>query len=320
MKLVPFALLVSIAFPCAAFAQDPPPAPKPDAPKPEAAKPDASKEVTRLEAWPKLDAAAADRTKVDVEKLRKARTEEMTNQAQASLVQTGAGATPNLLTALAHEEDAAARGRILAVLEKLVTAEDTRLLAKEFDNKSPLVRIFALRRAAAFPDSALKASAAASLAKARKGTDKDELYYAALCVTSTGSLDGFDVLQQVAGEAWGKHGTEIHDALGAVRGKEATQKIRSAIKPEDSPKPGDPALKPADRMRVVSALNLLAACGEKESAGIVMPFLDSNDNSVRIAAINAARGIVEGLPPVAELPVFDAIEMARKLKAKLSGQ
>ena len=48
----------------------------------------------------------------------------------------------------------------------------------------------------------------------------------------------------------------------------------------------------------------------------VKPFLDSNDNSIRIAAINAVRGMADGEGPVADLPVFDAIELAKKLKNK----
>jgi hypothetical protein len=50
---------------------------------------------------------------------------------------------------------------------------------------------------------------------------------------------------------------------------------------------------------------------------LVLPFLDTNDNTLRIAAINALRGIVDGEPPIERLAVFDAIEMAKTWKERL---
>jgi hypothetical protein len=43
----------------------------------------------------------------------------------------------------------------------------------------------------------------------------------------------------------------------------------------------------------------------------VKPFLDSDDNSLRVAANHAMRGTVEGAPPLGELAVFEAIELAK---------
>jgi hypothetical protein len=72
------------------------------------------------------------------------------------------------------------------------------------------------------------------------------------------------------------------------------------------------------RKTKVAGLRLIAACGEKESAKhLVLPFLDENDNSLRVAAINALRGIVDGDPPLNKLSVFEAIERANKWKARL---
>jgi hypothetical protein len=44
--------------------------------------------------------------------------------------------------------------------------------------------------------------------------------------------------------------------------------------------------------------------------------LDDTDNSIRVAAINAMRGIVDGELPITNLPVFEAIELAKKWKEK----
>ena len=281
---------------------------------------DVRPEIVRAESWPKLD--AADKVKLDIERLRKARTPEMGAQARDALVAVGPGVAPLLIAALGREEDTDAQKRIVEVLEQVTAAEHTRLLAKEFVAKSPTVRKWALRRAAQFLDTGIQKQAATALERARKGVeqkdgDKEELMRAALACASSGSLAGFDVLQANAYDAWGKYGPDAYVALAGVRGPEATKLAASALKPTDQPKPNDPALKAADRARVVGTLRLLAGCGDESVGSILKPFLDSNDNTVRIAAINAVRALLDHEPPLVDLPVFDAVEMAKKLKARL---
>lgn len=282
----------------------------------------AQKQVVRAEGWPKLDATSVDKTKVEVERLRKARTPEMGEQARDALVEVGTAAAPLLIAALGKEEDGAAQKRIVEVLEAVTGEEHSRLIANEFVAKSPVVRKWALRRAATFLDSGIRANAEAELERARKGlakkdTDKEEVFRAAIACASSGSLAGFDVFQDAAADGWLKYGPELHAALGGVRGPEATQRALSALKPEDQPKPNAPALKATDRARIVAALRLLGGCGDDKATAILKPYLDSNDNSVRVAAINSVRAILDHEPPLADLPVFDAIEMAKKLKARL---
>lgn len=303
------ASLVFAALLCAPPRQDPPPAQDP--PK------EAPAEIVRLTAWPKLEGEAGDKSKVEVEKLRKARTPQMADDAVTSLVAAGAGAAPLLLVALAKEQDPAAQKRVIEVLDKLTSAEHTRLLGAEFENKAATVRLYALRRAAAFPDPGLREKAEAALARAAKGGDKAESFAAALCTTSTGSLAGLEVLFETAQAAWGKHGLEIRVVLERVRGPEATKLVVAKLRKEDQPSPTAPALKTADRQRVVAALNMLAGCGDPSAKHSVKPFLDSTDNSIRVAAINAARGILDGEQPVPEMSVFEAVETAKKMKARL---
>jgi TPP-dependent pyruvate/acetoin dehydrogenase alpha subunit len=49
----------------------------------------------------------------------------------------------------------------------------------------------------------------------------------------------------------------------------------------------------------------------------VAPYLDSEDNSIRVAAIDALRGIVDGDGPMEQQSVFRAIEMAKLWKLRL---
>ena len=65
------------------------------------------------------------------------------------------------------------------------------------------------------------------------------------------------------------------------------------------------------------ALRMLAGCGEKARSRSLKPHLDDSDNTVRVAAINAARGIIDGEAPLDKLATFTAIEMALEWKKRL---
>lgn len=282
--------------------EDPPPAERGDAPE-------------RLDAWPKLE--SADKIAVEVEKLRKARTEQMETESRAALVAAGAGVAPTILGTLVKENDEGARARLVAVLDAVTDARHTRLLAREFEHKSPRVRFYALRRVASFPDLELRAQAEKALERARAAKEDEELYLAALCATAAGSLAGFDRIERAVASEWKDRMAELRIALASVRGAAATERVLAALKPEDRPAPRKPPLAPQDRQRVVAALRLLAACGDASAVGQAGAFLDSDDNQVRVAAINAVRALLDGAPPLDDLPVFDAIDMAKKLKERL---
>lgn len=262
----------------------------------------------RLEAWPEIPREARDQAKLDVERLRKARTPEMGTQAHAALLALGPCCVPSLLEALGREQDEEARARLVALATELIAAPHTRLLASDFGHRSVHVRTLCLERAAAFPDPGIRAQAQAALAKARASkpaeTREAELLAAALACASSGALDGMPELLDCAQRSWAKRGAALRTALEAARGPEATQKL--------APELG------GERARAVAALNLLSACGDRTSAPpLVKPFLDQEDNSLRVAAINALRGIVDGAPPLERLPVFEAIEEAKRWKGRL---
>jgi hypothetical protein len=264
-----------------------------------------AKEIERLEAWPKVD---KETVKVDVERLRVARTEEMGEQADVALRQAGAGVVPYLLPKFGREKKEDAQERMLDVLNAVTDERHTRLLAESFGHKSVEVRKWSLRRVAHFPDAGVRKEAEKALAAARKrkrDIDKDEIYLAALCCASAGSFEGFDDVAARAAKDWGDEGQVIHIALSALRSEEGTKRVAALL--EDS-----------KRKNKVAGLHLIAACGEKESAAhLVAPFLDDNDNSLRVAAINALRGIIDGDPPLDKLSVFEAIERAKKWKARI---
>jgi hypothetical protein len=269
-------------------------------------------EIRRLEEWPELSRDERRDAELEIERLQKARTPGMADDAHAKLVATGAGFVPLVLARIERERDGAARERMLAVCDAVTGPAHTRLLAREFAHDSAVVRAWALRRAARYPDAGIRAEAEAALARVRalqeqedKGFDAEELFLAALATTSSGSLAGLDVVYAEAIEDWKDRGAAIRVAAEAVRGPEATKVVTEH-------------LAAGERARVIGALHLLAGLGSKpEAVRYVKPYLDDQDNGIRIAAINALRGIVDGEPPIEHLPVFEAIELARKWKQKV---
>ena len=262
--------------------------------------------VQRLDAWPVFKGTELSGVKRDIQRLRKARTEEMGSEAQSALIEAGAGVVPLLLPSLDREKDPDARERILGVLDALSGAAHTRLLGARFSDKAKGVRIWCLQRCARFPDSGLLKPAEAAWAavtKQGKRADPEERYAAAVCAASAGSWASFDCVKETALKSWGKHGTEIRIALESIRGPQGIKRTRDLLTSED-------------RKRIVAGLNLLSGCGDESAISGVRTFLDNNDNSIRVAAINAMRGIVDGAPPVKNLPVFDAIEMAKEWKQR----
>jgi len=259
--------------------------------------------VERLTAWPEpADEAALEK---DVARLRKASTDEMGLDADRQLRAVGAAAAPYLLKALGKEKDEKARARVVAVLEHVTGPAHTRLLAQHFDDRSEEVRTFALERTAALPDPGLADAALAALERALEGgakTSPRELHAAALAVTATGSIAGLDALRAHA--VAGPGDPVLRRTLEAVRGPEASERVAAWL--------ADP-----DRRVRAAALEMLAGCGDEGVTPRVKPFLDEQDNTLRIGAINALRGIVDGEPPIDKLPVFEAIELAKRWKERV---
>jgi HEAT repeat protein len=167
-----------------------------------------------------------------------------------------------------------------------------------------------LHRCGLFPDRGIAPQAEAAYAAAKAAREKDpkadgvdrEVYAGALCVTASGSHAALEQVAKYAETQWGKHANELRTALEAVRDETATAFALEMVKGE--------------RVKKVAGLHMLAGCGTKSAIAPLRPLLDDTDNSIRVATINALRGIVDGDPPIANLPVFEAIELAKKWKDK----
>lgn len=261
--------------------------------------------IERLTAWPKP--ADKDTLIVDIERLCKARTPEMGTQARDALTACGASAVPFLLDRYGKERDPEACERLREVLLATTDGTHTRLLAKRFASKSVAERTFALWRAASFPDAEIAPAAQAALDHVMKQAEKadpQERYAAALCTASAGSKQGMDILWEAALNDWDTRGVELRTAVEALRGPETARWVIEKAKD-------------GGRKEKVAVLRLLAGVGDPASTSYARPFLDDSDNTLRVAAINALRGMVDGEPPLEQLPVFEVIDVAKKWKTRL---
>jgi len=266
--------------------------------------------VELLAEWPKPgNKKALDK---DIQRLRKARTEEMATQAHDALSAADAGVVPLLLKAYDKERDEDARERVGEVLAIVTKPNQAKLLAAEFTHAETHVRSWLLWRTATFREARIvsEAEAALSAVQERKPERGDksharELYCAALCATASGSTKGLDELYEVAKKSWGEHGAEVRNALESLRPSDAHKSVSAYLQTA------------SDREAKAAVLRLLAGCGNENTVAVVRPFLEDSDSTLRVEAINALRGIIDGDPPLDRLPVFEAIELANKWKERL---
>lgn len=267
--------------------------------------PETPGEVERLAEWPKLTDEA--RIEKDVKRLRAANTDTMGIEARDALIADGAMTAPLLLRAFSRETNAEARERIVEVLEAVVGPPHTRLLAEWFDERSVPVRLWSRKKAARYGDAGLRKAAQDVWKKVEKQGEKadpEEVEITALLLTSTGDLSQLERVIAYSQEHWVKEVALLREIFGSLRGGETGAVLGKA-------------LEGAPRQRASTVLRLLAAAGTPEELKYVRPFLDQNDNTLRVDAINACRAIVDGEPPLDRLAVFEAIEMAKKWKERL---
>ncbi len=272
--------------------QDPAPDEKPESEK-------------KLKEWPKPD--STQEVKNQVARLRQDRSKEAAGQAHEWLVNQGDGCAPPLIRALGHEKDKRARGRIESVLSEILDSRHTQLLSPYFKDKSEVIRTWALGIASRTPDPELRAATLAAwkriLAKKDKATPS-ERFAAGLCMLSVGEGDGFEAVFDMAQNEWKDHALQIRGVLRNLTSPDLDRRILER-------------LQSSQRSEQSTALRLLAAGGSPQTLPKVAPFLDSGHPTLRIDAINACRVLVDGEEPLAKIPVFQAIELAKKWKERL---
>ena len=272
-------------------------------------------EVKRATAWPEVSSKAE--VKQSITRVRKARTEEMAVKGAQQLKEFGPAAAPLLLKSLKSEKDAEARARLEAALDSITTPEYTRLLAEALEESADAPRRYAARRIAELGDPGLRDLSEAHLAsltvkaadkRARKPVKPLDLDLAAVLCLSVGSPDGLArVIDLAAPEPWPSWSPAIERASAHAKGAGPQIGAELSARLSKTTSPGD---------RVV-LLRLLTYSASPDQVAAVVPLLDVEQNHVKVAAINALRMIVDGEAPLKRMSSFDAIEHAKRWKARL---
>ncbi len=285
------AVLPLFALPAVAQERQPPPAQgAPDGQEP------APAAVEKLAEWPELAQPERDRVAALVAQFRKA--EELHADASSALVALGDGAAPWLFRQLTDLPQNV-NDKILPVLDQTLDARHGALLAREARSPKLVLRRYVVRRLCTFVDPDLLPV----LQHATKDKDEAVAFDASFGLVALRQWDHLPPVLQRARKDWASLRELAAQVLPKARGRGATDAVLAAVQ-----KGG-----PLDKM---AALRLLRSLAPKEMAATIRVFLDSEDHNVKKEAVNALRAI-HGEPPIEDLPVFRAIEMAKEWKTRL---
>ena len=247
-------------------------------------------------AWPALK--GTDQQKVRF-LLRKLENEDppTVEQAEVDLTAVGAGAAPILLRRLGDRK-VDNRESVEAVLDRIVADEYTPLICN-LGRKPDPVRVWCVRRLARAGDRAM----IEVLEQATEDKNEDVVFYAKLGLAGLGDLSGMETVFERCSGAWRELAELVGEVLPAARSNEAADWVLGKMSRDD------------EQSRI-TGLRLLRSLAPKEYAGIVKLSLDAHQHSIKKEAINTLRVIVDGDPPLENLSVFQAIEMAKEWKAR----
>jgi HEAT repeat protein len=197
------------------------------------------------------------------------------------------------------DKDKAGNVALVRVTDQLLAKEHGPLLVPVIADKRVSARRYAAQKLFQFAQDGLKPT----FNKMRTDADAEVALAGSLGLARLGDLSCLDSLIAPTAHDWKKKGNEIREAVKGLKGGPATLKLMEMLAKEDA------TMKTA-------ALRLLAVAGTKDAVMAVKPYLDKDQGQIKKEAINALRGIVDGDPPLEDLSIFDAIEMAKQWKGR----
>ncbi|MEM7202345.1 MAG: hypothetical protein AAF628_18890 [Planctomycetota bacterium] len=249
--------------------------------------------------WPELERKQKARITKLTKDLRQAKDPEVMAKLEADIADLGAAAAPRLLDLLSDYRKNI-NPSLTRVLDSVTVAEHAPLLAQRASDKRVAVRRYVVQRLSGFglPEMA------PIFREARKDEEADIAFQASIGLCAAGDMDALpEIFERCVGE-WADIRERLAQPLEAIRGIKASRKVLALMRGDD------------DR-RQIAGLRLLRLVGEKAVKGLIAPYLDTEVHGVKKEAINALRVVVDGEPPLDELSVFQAIEMAKTWKEKL---
>ncbi|PIE24813.1 MAG: hypothetical protein CSA62_03000 [Planctomycetota bacterium] len=250
--------------------------------------------------WPRLKFVRKNITK---EKMRLLTAKDTDKRASArqSILSYGPATCPVLMDGLNDKQSPQMQRAIGDLLDELTQAAHASLIAKAYKPKNLALSRWVVRRLASFQNK----GNTKFFREAAKHQDSQISETAQFALASLGNTEALPFLLRLTREQWDKRNLEIRSVLPALKGKAATKQLATRL-----------ALS-KDSKEKIACLRLLAGAGTKDAVPSIASMLNSSQHQVRVAAINALRGIIDGQRPYANLTVFNAINEVKKWKSRL---
>ena len=253
----------------------------------------------RLTEWPSGDEAQKRRIVFLVKRL-DAEDEETAAEAERELVALG-DTTVRMLLRSYSEDKPALEEPIRRILDAVTDERHAALLAQLADDRNHYVRAWVMARLGEF---GLEESRPVLAHAAKKDKDPEVVFRASLGLAGLGDTSVLPVLFDRCSEDWPQVGTDVTRILSRARSPEMAQAIAERMDPKRE-------------RTVTTGLRLMRGAAPESYRKVVGTYLDWRSHSVKKAAINTLRVIVDGDEPVEDLSVFDVIKIAKEWKARI---
>jgi HEAT repeat protein len=250
--------------------------------------------------WPRLKFVRKNITK-DKIPLLVSKKQDKRKDARERILSYGAGTCPVLLDSLHDKTSPELAEELRSLLDELTTKQHAPLLAESFSSRNLTRSRWITQRLASFELREM----AEFFRKAAKHEDVAIRESAWFALARLGDLAAMPFLLEMAGKHWDERNLEIREVLPSFKGKDATKELATRL------------VTSKDVDEQIACLRLLAGCGTKDAVSPIASMLNSSNHHIRVATVNALRGIVDGQRPYANLTVFNAITEVKKWKARL---
>ncbi|MGB0954176.1 MAG: hypothetical protein ACPG31_13220 [Planctomycetota bacterium] len=253
------------------------------------------KKFARLKSPDKKKVAAAMRL------IEKNEEEEDVAEGVAQLIAIGEAAIPSCMDAVKRMDGVGMLEPLWQVLDTLLLEDDLDLAWGLLKKKSPdVLRVYLVRR---YADSKLE-EVEVFLKEQLANENPDLAYEAARGLALRGDASVVAVIEQQVAQFWLEDADRLRaDFAGVERGALSAELL--------------PLLQRKHTKEKLAALRMVELFGTAEQCKLMLPFLSESDTTMRLAAINVCRVILDGEAPLKRPSMTEIIERAEAWKAKL---
>jgi HEAT repeat protein len=231
--------------------------------------------------WPRLKFVRKNITK-DKIPLLVSKKQDKRKDARERILSYGAGTCPVLLDSLHDKTSPELAEELRSLLDELTTKQHAPLLAESFSSRNLTRSRWITQRLASFELREM----AEFFRKAAKHEDVAIRESAWFALARLGDLAAMPFLLEMAGKHWDERNLEIREVLPSFKGKDATKELATRL------------VTSKDVDEQIACLRLLAGCGTKDAVSPIASMLNSSNHHIRVATVNALRGIVDGQRPL----------------------